>query len=105
MRALLGALLAAACGAAPAATPYHEQPAVRAFIRDMVERNGFVEKELVYLFSHARRQEGALLAIEPQPPAERSWREYRATFVNAQRIERGRQFWRQHRAALARAER
>ena len=105
MRGLASALLAAACGVALAATPYHEQPAVRAFIGDMVARHGFVEKELVFLFSRARRQDGALQAIEPQPPAERSWREYRATFVNAPRIERGRQFSRQHRAALARAER
>ena len=102
------AALALALALAPAAWAqgsYAKRPDVRAFIREQVERNGFVESELATLFSRARRSEPVLQAIEPQPPAARAWEEYRATFVNERRIAGGLAFWRAHRKALVRAQR
>ena len=45
--------------------PYGAREDVRDFIREMVERHGFVERELAYLFSRARREPAILAAITP----------------------------------------
>ena len=83
---------------------YVNRPEVRAFIREMADRHGFVEKELAYLFSRARRQDAALKAITPpKHPQVRSWQDYRARFVNDLRINEGAAFWRTNAAALDRA--
>jgi membrane-bound lytic murein transglycosylase B len=108
VKALLPALAAAACTAALAAAPaqvaYAERPEVRAFIREMVERHGFVARELEFLFSRTRRLEAALRSIAPPKDArERSWRAYRARFVNETRIAEGLEFWRGNAEALERA--
>jgi membrane-bound lytic murein transglycosylase B len=84
---------------------YAKRPEVRAFIREAVERHGFVERELVQLFSRVHRADPILRAI--QTPAEKalSWQDYRASFVNERRIAGGLAFWTAQRAALERAER
>ena len=107
MRQLAAALLltiaAAAVGQPAATTPYAERAEVRRFIRDMVERHGFVESELVTLFSRLTRVEPVLTAIAT--PAEiKVWPDYRAIFINAKRIEAGLAFWKAHQRTLARAE-
>jgi membrane-bound lytic murein transglycosylase B len=85
---------------------YTNRPDVRAFISQMTERHGFVERELVFLFSRARRQPAALKAIAPPKDAPlRSWQTYRARFVNDQRIAEGTAFWQANSAALERAAR
>lgn len=106
----LGALsFLATCGAHAAgeapSTPYGTRLEVRAFIGEMAERHGFVEKELNFLFARAKRMPAVLKAIEPQPPGERSWEAYRATFVTERHIGRGLEFWRAQAAALGRATR
>ncbi len=104
-RAALALLLIAPCAAAPAApaAPYTARPDVRAFVRDLVERHGFAERELVRLLAHARRQEAVLAAMQLRPAGVRSWTDYRAAFVNTERIQAGLKFWARHRATLARA--
>jgi len=102
---LLAALaLVAGARAAPPQTPYAKRQEVREFIRDLVERHGFVERELNFLFSRARREPAILAAIAPpkEAPA-RSWLAYRARFVTEGRIAEGAAFWRRNAAALARA--
>jgi membrane-bound lytic murein transglycosylase B len=103
-------LFALACATAHAAgpapsTPYGTRDEVRAFIGEMTERHGFVEKELRFLFSRAKRLPEVLKAIEPQPPGERSWEAYRASFLSERHISRGLEFWRAQGATLARAAR
>ncbi len=110
MRRIAGALAALhLCGAAlaapPAERPYAKRPEVQAFVRELAERHGFVEKELLYLFSRARRLPAVLKAVEPPPPGVRSWEAYRATFVSERHIQAGLEFWRGHAAQLARAQR
>jgi len=106
LAALLGAALAAAAaptGAAPAA-PYVKRPEVRAFVRDLVARRGFVEQELLQLFSRLRRVDAVLKAFEPTAK-DRSWQDYRAIFVNERRLRGGLEFWSANGKALARARR
>lgn len=105
MRAGLCALLfcGAALGADPSSTPYGSRPEVRAFVQEMVRRHGFVERELAFAFSRARRLAAVLKAVAPPTDRARSWAEYRATFLDDRRIGAGIEFWRMHRAALERA--
>lgn len=103
---LLALLLAAGAlqAAPPQADAFTQRPQVLAFIRDMAARHAFVESELQYLFSRARRLDSTLKAIAPpKDPRERSWRAYRERFVNEARIGEGLDFWRRHAEALARA--
>jgi membrane-bound lytic murein transglycosylase B len=100
----------AAHSAPPAASlpskPYGKREDVRAFVRQMAERNGFVEHELNFLFSRARREPAILAAIEPPKDAKvRSWLDYRARFVTDARIAEGAAFWQRHAAVLERAAR
>ena len=93
---------AAATGSAPS---YARRPEVRKFIREMVRRHGFVESELVYLFSRARRVDPILQAISAPAEKVRSWKEYREILVSDKRLAGGLEFWNAHRAALERAQR
>ena len=102
-RAALAAEAAAAAGAP--APSYAKRPEVRKFIREMVRRHGFVERELVYLFSRARRVDPILQAISAPAEKVRSWKEYREILVSDKRLAGGLGFWNAHRAALERAER
>ena len=85
--------------------PYSKRPEVRVFIRELVARHGFVEKELVFLFSRVRRAEPVLQAISAPAEKTKPWPEYREILVNEQRIAGGVAFWRANRAALERAQR
>jgi membrane-bound lytic murein transglycosylase B len=100
------ALLSLAVQAAPPAQkPYADREDVQGFIRQMVERHGFVEKELAFLFSRAKREPAILAAIAPPKTAPmRSWQTYRGRFINDARITEGVEFRRRHSAALERAE-
>ena len=104
---LLACLHWPAAQAAPAASkPYANRADVRDFVRDMVARHGFVERELAFLFSRARREPAILAAIvPPKDPVARSWRTYRARFVTDGRIAEGVEFWRRNAPALERAAR
>jgi len=105
-RAWLLAFLLSVCFSTQAATtPYSKRPEVRAYIKEMVARHGFVEKELVYLFSRVKREDKVLEAIAAPAEKVRTWPEYREMLVNERRIAGGAAFWRAHRAALTRAER
>ena len=85
--------------------PYSKRPEVRAFIRELVERHGFAEKELVFLFSRVRRADPVLEAISAPAEKSRPWTEYRDMLVNERRVAGGVAFWKANRAALERAER
>ncbi len=110
MRALLlaGLLLMLQSAPAHAAPPkpaaYSQRAEVKAFIREIVERHGFVESELVFLFSRVRPIEPIVKAISTPPDKARSWQEYRALFLGEQRIAGGLAFWQENQRALARAE-
>jgi membrane-bound lytic murein transglycosylase B len=106
-RGLLGLALCL-CLARPAgalaATPYNKREDVRQFIAEMVEKHGFVRKELNLLFSRATFQPSVIKAITPPlEPQARSWQAYRGLFLTRERIEAGAAFRARHAEALARA--
>jgi membrane-bound lytic murein transglycosylase B len=90
---------------AQAPDTYASRPEVRAFIAELVERHGFIERELNVVFARAQRQDVVLKAIERPPEQTLSWEDYRAGFLTERRIRAGLQFWNAHGAALARAAR
>ncbi len=85
--------------------PYEQRPQVLEFIDSMVAKHQFERGELINAFAHARYSASAAKLISPPvggPPL--VWSEYRARFLDPQRIEAGVQFWLAHRDDLARAE-
>ena len=74
------------------------------FIDEMVNRHGFSRQEVTRTLYKAQLRRPILEAIAR--PAEKvlNWTEYRNIFLTPSRIEGGVAYWRQHAAALARAE-
>jgi membrane-bound lytic murein transglycosylase B len=100
--ALMLALAFPPAYAANTATRYAGRSDVREFINEMVEKHGFVKRELRKLFSRARFQPSIIAAITPpSEPHAKSWQAYRALFLTPQRIEAGVAFSERHRPALA----
>jgi membrane-bound lytic murein transglycosylase B len=82
-----------------------ESPVVREFIAEMQNRHGFDAERLARQFAAIRANPKVLQAIRPATPEQqRSWQRYRARFLNERRLAHGLLFWREHDAALARAE-
>ncbi len=95
-------LFAAPAVAAPATLA--DRPEVQAFARDMEERHQLPAAQTLRLLRQAVLQKSALKAIAPPAdPQRRSWVEYRALFVNPERISGGLAFWQRQAADLARA--
>jgi len=76
-------------------------PQVRQFIDEMSRDHAFERAALRKLLRQAKTQQSILDAISR--PAERvvPWYEYRLQFLNATRIQRGTEFWRDRQALLA----
>lgn len=80
-----------------------EFPGIQKFIDEMVSKHQFKREELVRVFKHAERRQAVIDAITT-PSTLKPWPEYRASFVNDQRISGGLQFWKLYADALQRAE-
>lgn len=106
LTALIACLLSVAAARAEThAGAYVNRPEVREFIASLVQRHGFVESELVRVFSRVHPVTPVLEAIAAPSEKVRSWEEYRALFLSERRIAGGVTFWKRHRRALERAER
>lgn len=103
---LLLALLAAGARAEDAAPAgYALRADVEMFIDDLVSRHAFDAGELREVFARAKREDAVLEAMRAQPKQAESWEAYRRLFVNDRHVRSGLEFWREHRAALRRAQR
>lgn len=80
-----------------------ELPGIPQFIDEMVAKHQFRRDELENLFERAQHRPAIIEAIS-RPSTSRPWPEYRASFVNRQRIRLGLEFWHKYRATLRRAE-
>jgi membrane-bound lytic murein transglycosylase B len=99
---LLLSLLFVASATAHAKTPDQ----LRAeFIDDMVSRHGFSKRAITRTLYQAQLRRPILDAISRPAEKRLNWSEYRDIFVTPSRIQGGVNFWRQHAATLARAER
>jgi membrane-bound lytic murein transglycosylase B len=85
-------------------TNYGQHKDVSIFIRELNERDAFTLKELQAWFASANKQQSIIDAISRPAEKTLSWEEYRQRFVSRNRIEKGIEFWKQHRTDLQRAE-
>jgi membrane-bound lytic murein transglycosylase B len=85
---------------------YAEREDARAFAAEIAGRHAFDAAEVERALAGARHDPEVIRLITP--PARkgvRSWRSYRARFLDRTRIDGGMRFWREHADTLARAER
>ncbi len=78
-------------------------PGIPGFIDEMVSKHQFNRAELTTVFDAVQHKPSIIDAIT-MPATKKPWGEYRAVFVNPQRVQAGLVFWEAHRATLQRAE-
>jgi len=79
-------------------------PGVPEFIDEMVAKHKFKRAELDSVFEHAQILPNVIETIA-RPATLKPWLEYRAAFVNPERISLGLKFWNKYRHSLLSAER
>jgi membrane-bound lytic murein transglycosylase B len=77
-------------------------PGIPEFIDEMVGKHQFKRNELVKVFSRAEYLPGVIETITRQT-IPKPWSEYRASFVNPERIRLGLKFWNRNQAMLEKA--
>ncbi|MBD1553469.1 lytic murein transglycosylase B [Pseudomonas typographi] len=96
--------LASILGSPAHAGDYEGSPQVAEFVGEMTRDYGFAGEQLMGVFREVKRKQGILDAISRPAERVKPWKDYRPMFITDARIARGVDFWRQHEAALARAE-
>ncbi|MBM7061398.1 lytic murein transglycosylase B [Pseudomonas sp. UL073] len=84
---------------------YEGSPQVAEFVGEMTRDYGFAGEQLIGLFNEVERKQSILDAISRPAERVKPWKDYRPIFITDKRINGGVEFWRQHEASLARAER
>jgi len=79
-------------------------PGIPEFIDEMVVRHQFKREELETVFDRAQYLPSVIETIS-RPSTAKPWLEYRANFVNPERVKYGLRFWKKYRKTLRRAER
>ncbi len=79
-------------------------PGIPEFIDEMVARHQFKREELERAFENAKYLPSVIETIS-RPSTAKPWLEYRAAFVNPERVKYGLRFWQKYRKTLRRAER
>ena len=80
-----------------------ELPGILPFVDEMVAKHEFRKDELVQVFERAQHVPAVIDAIS-LPATIKPWTEYRANFINENRITAGLKFWQLHQQTLQRAE-
>lgn len=80
-----------------------ELPGISQFVDEMVSKHQFERNELLRAFGKIQRRQSVIDAIS-RPATLKPWTEYRAAFVNDQRIRGGLEFWQRYATELQRAE-
>lgn len=86
------------------AAGYADNAQVKTFIAEMVNKHQFKAQDLEALFSMVNKQQGIIDAISKPAEREFEWKDYRKIFMNAERIDGGRQFIQDNKALLLKAE-
>jgi membrane-bound lytic murein transglycosylase B len=84
---------------------YGGSPAARVVVDELVAEEGFNRDALIQVFAQAQRKDSILEAIARPAEKTKPWYAYRKIFLDEKREEQGVQFYTEHRATLARAER
>jgi membrane-bound lytic murein transglycosylase B len=85
------------------AVPLADFPELGEFIDEMVARHGYSGGALNELFDKVEIKPEVVAAIE-RPAEARPWYEYKLRFIDRKRIDDGVRYWKEHAAALERAQ-
>lgn len=100
----VGLLLTALGASLPAqsqASNYANHPEAAKLIQTLVQKHGFEETFVRAVLAEAQMQPAVIKAIlPPSDPRVKSWKNYRARFIDPIRINRGLEFWRTHNKTL-----
>ncbi|MCK6408019.1 lytic murein transglycosylase B [Thauera sp.] len=110
LRHALGALLTTVCVALAAPTAalasYADHPQAQAFAAELAQRHAFDATAIERTLAGARHDPDVIrLITPPSRKGVRSWRTYRARFLDHTRIDGGMRFWDEHAELLERAAR
>ena len=83
---------------------YAKHPKAEAFIKEVVNEKLIAEQDIRRLLSQAERKQSILDAIARPAEKTLTWARYRNIFLTDDRINKGMEFYRQHQATFARAE-
>jgi membrane-bound lytic murein transglycosylase B len=101
---LLGSIALSLMLPAAASADYSSHPDASAFVDKMVEKHGFERQWVETLLGQAEKKQSILDAIARPAESVMTWGRYRKIFIQDTRIEQGVAFWKEHEAALQRAE-
>lgn len=82
---------------------YTDRPEVQEFVRELAEEEGFDERELLSIFSHAEYKQSIIDAISRPAEKRLTWAEYQDIFLTDRRTNSGIEFMSEHSEALAEA--
>jgi len=85
------------------ANDYVENPLAADLITQLVKEEGFDRAELTAWLATAKRQESIIRAMSRPAEKVKPWYDYRKHFISERRIDKGVEFWQQHRDTLERA--
>jgi membrane-bound lytic murein transglycosylase B len=101
---LLGVILSfSSYAATETSTGFAERPDVKAFIKEMVAKHKFREKELVKLFNSVKIRPTVMKKVRA-PLEQRPWHTYQTLFVTEWRIRKGVEFWNKYQDVLSKIE-
>ncbi|MBB3169276.1 lytic murein transglycosylase B [Simiduia aestuariiviva] len=103
VKQMLSAALLAAC-ASHSLADYREHSEAQAFMHEMQAQNVATEAQLDQWFASAKKQQSILEAIARPAEKTLTWAQYAKIFLTGDRIQKGVDFWREHKDTLARAE-
>ena len=94
---------AASPAAEAVATPFDlRRPEIANFVDEVVSHDGFSRKAVVTLLAQAQPQQKIIEAMSRPLEKVAPWWDYRERFMTPERIDRGAQFWLDHRLTLER---
>ncbi|TNC80064.1 MAG: lytic murein transglycosylase B [Oleiphilus sp.] len=83
---------------------YDQRPEVMTFVDELVTEHQFDREVLIAAFSEAEKKESILKAISRPAEKRLEWKGYRKIFLTDDRIKRGKDFIREHRKTLEKAQ-
>jgi membrane-bound lytic murein transglycosylase B len=99
---ILGFILSPALSALEITTgDYQGRADVASFVQRVAAESAYSEQELADLFGRVEKQEHLFAKLDRPAEKELEWYQYRRIFIKDKRIDKGVEFWREHRELLA----
>ncbi len=104
MVATVSTTFSSASLAAEGSQGYSAHPQAKALMDELVSKHDFSQEELQQWFSKAEKKQSILDAMSRPAEKTKTWGQYRNIFIKPSRINKGVEFWTEHKETLERAE-